>query len=990
MADNFNEAALNALNDINNTVQNSTDQTINSIQSSTDSLTEAITNAAANIGDGLKLTAKNTGKDSESKAESTPSIEGLKAELDGLRVVCPEMWDLAEFLIDLNSEVIEVIRENKPEGKTKTEEEENKDKAFTVDVAAKETSKLAGLTNLGEITGTGFSIVGNMLKDLYDLFSVVLDGVVAGQLSAALVASTAGRTLEAKAADTGEDKPKGKALAGFFESLQGPLTSVAGSMLLLSVAISILNTIQLDSQLIGTIILLQSFMLITFTVLARISKKYLENKDLLDPTGSSAGSLTALIKDFSLMLLAMSATMFMCATIVNIVREQWLQTLTGLVLLVGVTFITLTLLSGVATLISNELKPSAALSQMVQDFSKLLLTISAVAILCAIMWPTILTGLTYASMILGITLVTMLGIVGILAAIKGLKAAQIQAFVDLTKTVTVLIGTIAIMAIVLGIIPESIIIQGLVAVTLITALTLTIFVGVNSMLKQLGKVSASKIKALMGVLITSIALIAMLSVLTIVLGSIDTGIIVQGLATITVLLTLPFVMLNLLAKLASQKKLLGKALEGLLVTAAVTIAVSAVAWVIISMFADFSVSQILAAGLAITMTLATFAITALAIVAFSAVSPALTAAIVPALLGIAIISVAVVAVAGLTRLMIEIIGPENAEAAIQCATAVMLTTTAMVQLAGAIMLLAGVSLVISIALIGARKTIKALKAFMPELTENLIQLAQEASLMQAVDIAAISTTVDAIKDVASGLASLIVPLLAFNAVGAVIAINLITLNAFLTVINVSMVGTIGLLYALNFTVSKLPASLDLSKATKAIEELSNFSVAVNNFVTPNAQNMVGLAFTLNYVNSFIKKLSNIADSSAIDKITGLSNSLSSLAQTASGMLELAGAIQAVASATSELNEVNNSSKTSIEALTGSVKNDVRQIVSLQKPKEAAVDMPGTEILEKLTSVVETLQEMLSSMTKLTANTTRMADVQMSAAAAPRSAYMSKT
>lgn len=976
------------VNNAAQTVSKSVQGAANNVGEDLQSIATTLNGAIANLGDGLKLTLKETAKQ-DKKTTSKTDFSKLKAQLDGLRVFCPELADMAETLIDINTELIssgESITAN-----ASSENESEEEQAANINTSATETSDLNGLTSLVEITGTGFSIVGNALKGLTDLFSTVLEGIAPGQLNQVLLATEAGNTIEEKA-DEAEGSTKGK-LAEFFKGLAGPLESIASGMLLLAVSMTILNAIQFDSQLLGTVIMFQTFMLFLFGTLTAINLAYQAVSKHFDITGEQEGSILNIVKQFAMMVGLTAATLLLSGVIVKIISDTWTETLTGLVIIFGTALVTIVALDAVALLISNTIGEESNISNTIKSFAELVLMIATLAIFCAFFYETILSGMTLAIGILGVAMLSLTALALMIAQID-LDAGQLEAFSEIMKMMIVLIGIISVFTIVLGLIPQNIIIQGLMAVTAITLLVDSLIFMLTRSIEKIENISQEKLEALKGILITSTVLIGILGVLVVVLGLIEPTQLIQGIAAVTLLTALPIVMIKLLSKVAEQSGQLVQALEGIGIAALVSVAVAGLAWLLITILGDFTAQQVAVTMLTMTLMVAMIAIVSLAIVGIGTLAAALVsgpqAALIPlSFVGIAIAGAVSIAVAGLARLLAVVLPAEEAQAALQAAAAIILTTTALVVVGSAIVLLGGLAIPLlatsGLALIAVNVISKFLKTFALTMASTIEFV---ATLFANLDTEQLNTAVEGIAETVKAFVTLSVALLTFNTIA-------ITLTAQLVIATTAMLGVnIGLAaFMLNYAaftrlLSTVPLdSIDLTGLGNSISELNNMSQIINEFTAPTLSKMLALSSTLTFVESFTKRLSKLGDNSSISRVNNLATSLSALAQNAGGLTELATAIKAVADATKDLNEVNEVSKISVEAISGQAQRQATELSKLEKPRNNDNNSELKVISEQLTDTISTLRELADGIQSLVRNTNKISETQEFASQRARAAYI---
>lgn len=984
-----------------NNAANKVGQSINTASSSINAemqgLGNEITGAINDLGEGLKLTVKEAA-DNEKKENNEPDYAKLKSELEGLRVFVPEMADVVDFLIAINTKFETFTAKQEEASGDKSEENTEEEKEVSFDTSAKEVSALNGLTSIADIAGTGFSIVGNLLHDLTELFANVLTGITSNDLKGVLVANNLPATAEEKSKDSqkGEASESSKGvLAGFFANLTGPLESIAGGMMLLAVAMTILNAIQIDSQLLSTVIILQAFMLTTFGMVALISVAYQAVAQYFDPEGNQKGSITGIVKEFAQMVALTAATFALCAIMTTVLKTNWETTLTGLVLIFGTAMVTMVALSVVASIISGLVGEESQISKTIRAFSTLVFMIAGLAIFCYFLYPIILEGLQYAVLILGTAMITMLALTAIIGSLQ-ITAEQINALTNLMKTVTILIGIMALFVVVLGIIPLSIITQGLVTVTLITLLVDSLMIMLTQAIKKTEQVSTENLNALMGILITTTVLIGILGVLVIVLGSMDTAALIQGLLAVTLIAAIPIVLLKVMSKIGQNASQLPNALIGVAIAGLLTVAVAAIAWLIIAMLGGFTPIQVLTTVLAVTavsvLMVAMGAFTILMGAIWGAILNGPQAALIPlAFAGIAIAGLLAVAVAGIAALLATILTPEIATAAIIAASAIILTSTALVAVAGATIALAALAVPLLLASALALVAVTVLSKFLIGFTEVMtLTISIIVEKFGSLNLEALKNAAGAILATIAMFVALSTALLAFNIISWTL-IAQVTLASFaLLSLSVGMVQFAASYRVLSFVMSNLPTeNLQMEALTTAIEGLNNVSQSINAFALPNPAKMLGLAFTLNFVLGFAARLGLVASDKNIGRVAALSNSLSELAQNANGLRELAGALQAVSDATKDLNDLSIKSNVSIEAISGQLNSNATEIQKLQKPVESKENPKLDQMLELIVEAVDILRNVSENLQNVTASTKQMATVQEMNARAPESVFLNK-
>lgn len=982
MADNSD--IVEGLNGLDQTISTASD--INSYD--VNQLGERIEGAIEELGAGIKLTAKENAKDQEKKPSPyTERLQAIQAELEGLRNLSPELADVAETLIAINTELI-TSSEKSEERFTKDKEEKEKDAEIKTDI--KQASDLSGMTNLAAITGTGLALVGNLLTDignqLAELKLSILEKAAGNspekQALIAVENKVTGATAEKESKEEGDSKGK---LASFFQGLAGPLESVAGSMLLLAIAVGILGLVEFDAGLVKTVSLLMGFMLFTFTALAIISIGYEKVQKYFDVEGTEQGSIVNIIKQFALMVAITAGTIIFSGIMVNIVKDMWPDVLMGLAIVFGIAFVTLAGLT-VLAIAMNQLLGAGDISnspilQFVNAFTKMIATITILALVCFFLHDIILQGMQYASEILISTTLLMVGLGAVLAimAKTGVTNQLVEQFKGLMITTTVLIGILALLTIVLGIIPQSIITQGLINVGLIVGLTVAIIGMLAISITALQKVDEGKIWALMGVLIVTTAMIAIISILVIVLAQQDPAAMLLALGAMVIIAAIPIVLIKLMAKIGKNASQLPNALLGVAMAALITVAVSAVAWLIIKMLGSFTPAQVLVTVLAITavsvLMVAMGVFTVLMGAIWGAIINGPQAALIPlAFIGVALAGALAIAVAGVAMLLAAILTPEVAQAAMLAAGAIMLTAAALVSVGAATLALAAMAipLVVSspLALIAITVIGKALQVLALVITGPILLA---STMLQSIDPKIVKSAIIALIGIVATFVTFSAAMIAFTVIAVGLVLSLTTVNLLMPLIATGVITLTLSVLSMYTILNLLPAGQDKSKfdGLKAtIKDLNTFSKEVNKFVAPSLTKMLAVTVATNFVKKFVKSINDLGNTEAIARVNGLANSLSALANNASGMRDLAQAINEVSKATVELSEINTTSQISVEALSGQSLSQTEMLEHIQA-KETQ-QMPDNtkqfdEMLKVLGNLLEEMRGVKEAMSRVADN-----------------------
>jgi len=963
----------NAINQLSNNITNASNENSAAINDAA----SAIVNAVQDLGQGLKLTDNPDAEKDNKKEKNDKKEKDLKAQLDGLRIFAPELANIVDELLEIN---LKLLKDTDKQNNKKDNNKKDKEEKTEFDTSAKETDKLAGVTGIANITGVGFSIVGNLLTDISNNLAELKLAILKGQVGESDMKQSAisnenklGKG-EAEGESKGDQKSSKGKLAAFFQGIAGPLESVAGGLLMISIAFAILNTIKFTPELMITMMNLMAVMLFTFVALAVINAAYLAVQNLFDVNGEKDGSILNIIKQFAIMVGLTAGTLLFCGILVKIIQDQFGQILLGLLVIFGTAFITLLGLSLLAKLMKGSVDEQSPLQQFVKLFTQLIITITVLALLCFFLHDIINQGLMYSMSIL-FTAMLMIGVLTLAVILlnqSGVTAEQINAFKGLMIVTIVLIGILAILTIILGIIPEDIIQQGLIATALLVGLVVLLIGMLAIGIKAIQKVEEEKLWALMGILIVTTVMIAILAVLVIVLGSIELSTIIQGMIVLAALMVIPFVVIKVMSKLGQQAAQMVQALLGIAVAGIVTLALAAVGFLIVSIFADFTLAQVLTAVIAVTLTTMLLIVVGAAALALAAFAMPLVMATPMALLGIATASVLAIAIAGVAALLAVILKPDVAQAAIAAASAIILTITALLVVGAGALVLAGLAIPVMIASALALTAIKVIAKLLIGIAATVAGPILFASLLlQTINMEAFQTGINAIDEIIKIFTGMVVVITAFVAIGAALALNLAISATLLVGIVISLTVFVISFKAAAALCNLLPENpAGFEKIGNAVVSLNNFSKAVNAFTAPNLLKLIAIDFTLGFVARFAKQLAKLGDDGTIDKVQNLATGLAELAGQASGMNELAAAIRSVAQATTELNEVNAQSKISAEALSGQA---LGQKEMLQEIKESApVEDGNGKIFEEMLTILKSLND---NMTEIRSSLNHSADIQ---------------
>lgn len=927
---------------INQTVSTASDISSSDINEATNEITEAI----SGLGKGLTLNSK--------KKTNKPSEKDIKAELNGLQVFSPEMGEIANLLIGANTN-LETIKNNNNSEKEENNEDSN-EKDIEINTDSLEPKDLANLTNLSAITGTGLAIVGNILNQLKDISSQILSSI----------SQSLGTNVEETKQEEKTENSKG-ILAGFFQGISGPLESIAGSILMLSIAMTVLSTINLSSELIGTIVVLQVFMLTTFAMISDISNAYQSSgaKENMDPESKNENSIVNIVKNFAALMAITTGTFILIGVMITFLQNNWPQTILGLVVVFSVTLGILVSL----TSISNIMKPmvdkeKSPLADFIKGFVVLIGAIVILSLICYALYPIISQGMLYAGMILGVTLVMILGLASILNTVQGVDGNQIKQFQSLINSITALVITISILTIILGIMPASIVAQGMITVGLLMGITSLLIYMVSNSLQKILSIDDTQIQKFTNLIIATTVLIGILGIMVVVLGSIPTTSIIQGMITISSLMVIPFILLKTLPKLVQNEAQLLQAMQGFVVAGMLVTGISALAFLVIGLLGSFNTEQVLASMIAITIMTGLVLVVSFAIIGLAALSSGIAPSIGPALVSLTAASIFIVAMVGLMVLIQTILETVDADVILTQISSITLMSISILTIGGIIILLGGMAIPLAIASILALTSVKIITNFVSDMVIEINKLSVSITSLQNMDVTFISTGIQTISSIVSDLNNMAATMLQFAGIGITLTITLATSVATLLIINRLMpsfvISLLELRMQLNVFNSMSSEEMNFEVLNTSINQLNNFSQSVNNFTTPSLTKMIAVSAAAKFANSLSKQISKISSEDNIDKITNLSTSLSQLASNASSLQGLANSLRDVAAATKELNELKNSrGTTNIEDITGETFN-VKQSINNLSNTNIKNENDNNKLNQTLNKLNESIQDMLET------------------------------
>lgn len=956
--------------DKNTSAANKLDSTIKANTKASNSNASAVEQAANDI-------SKAAGILKEEGINLTESIDSVKDEIQQL----PEKWqEILQTIIEMNNKIVD-LNTTKLENEKEKEEKKGEDKeepkegessnplekefeSFSIDTSVTESSILSSSTTLPNLVGNGLSLIHNSLQQVV---STITDGF--NQMTSVLVGNlnkiNISKEAENAPKETNEVTPLKSSIAEFFNGLAGPLQSVASALLVVSLAAAVLNTLPLENLTISVAMKLFGFLTATFTALSLISLAYRKVAPIIDPEQQdNPDNLLNIIKQLSLTVLLIGATVAISVGVVTLLESNIQYVVAGLVMSFGVMFLSLMTLSLVSDMALPTVQEDSKPMQLMNDFSKMLITTSLIFLANALLYPIIKEGAFVSMAILGFIEISVLALMEMANEIAQQDPEALEQLNGMLVRITVLYGVMGLMVAVLGLIPTNVAIQGITTVAIISILVMSTIGMLVHSAKQLDKLNLATLEQLNTLIIATTVMIGLMSILVIALGLLPTAAVVQGVLAMTVIAALPIVLIKILSKVAQQSSQLVQALEGVVIASLISVATAGLAWLLITILGGFTIGQVLTTMATMGLMVVLFTVVTGAIVLLGTIFAALIsgpqAALIPmAIVGIAIAGTVSLAIAGFAYLLMSIFKDENeAIQAQQAAKAIALTAVALTTIALTIVTIGALAIPMMIAMPLAITALTGLTSFINMLSAPDGILATLAVAASSIDISGVVGTVANITQLCIALATLHVPLalLALNAPLLLISLSICTTSMFLVSAGlVLLASSLKAIQSLEF----VDVSPKVAELNNTIESLNGLAQAINNFIGIDLGKMLMVRAAVGYVASFEKTLGKIGNNGATEKITSLTNNLANLANTAPGLNALAEAIARVSAATSQLNQVQNSNAQSIERLTGQglTENKFIQNPSLKGEPRKANTVDFDPIIEKLNKVVSGLESL---------------------------------
>lgn len=973
----------------------------------TGKITGAINQAGVNLTEAIRAEASNINSAISNNANTiankvNPSLNAIK---DGVvlnediaaaeDLIVEELNGLGSFLKEKVAGIMNIMNQvyqiqADPEGNadiveavnaiSEGDEEERKNNVIIdtgdINVSTSTVGDLKGAKSQVGVFGTGFAMLGNM-------FTVGLADIVKNlqplqqiQMSTNNQVTMAEAIAREKAQPKEDDSGKAKGnFRSFLQGLVGPLESVATGIMMLAVSFVALSLVPLNAQAALTFAALCGSLVVVFWSLNKISKQYQDaglNQALDDKDKKQPGNIFGILESFAKMVFLMALTYTLMSFVSSTLLSNWPSLLVGIVLTMGVMVGSIFAMKALAQIALPEVDPQkgGALPTLVNSVAKLVLLVVATAIVCELLWPIILPGIGKSLLIFLLVAGMTVGIIALTAKIKEADPELVNAISKLMMQITIMVGVVAILTIILGLIPEPILIQGMIGIGLIMVMVNVTLWSVIKAAEHLAEVDEKKIEELTNLMTIITVMVAVISVLVIILGHIPIENIIQGIVSVTLIALLPRVMIQMFKDIPQDE--VGQALVGVLAASLIVVAVAGLAWLITNMMPD-PTSTITAITAVLTMAIAMYAIgqaaSALATMAnvlLTRVPPYNFPIFAMALLGLALVMplVIVIAATGILVTKMILLSGVSPEQVLVSAMATLVLAAAFSMIATTALLLAAVAIPLFFAIGLALFALGSIVSFM----KGVAVVMQAMSELPPLDVSPIAETAEQIVKLLAAVVLLVPPMITLAGFAVVLLVTtflakmaLLTTFSFIAGISLSMFTLNYTLQTLNFEAVSESIGNTMNDLVGIIANMSKASIAISKYKSMGFFAYLNVMADISRFRSIIKGISSIGSNNEnMDGLNSLATSLEKLASTSDGLSQVARALKEVAAATKELNEVGDINIKHSVSNIAKTTEDVTQIKAPEAPKEKKDDDNSKVVEGLLREMVQALGELRSS------------------------------
>lgn len=971
----------------------------------TGKITGAINQAGVNLTEAMRAEASNINSAISNNANTiankvNPSLNAIK---DGVvlnediaaaeDLIVEELNGLGSFLKEKVAGIMNIMNQvyqiqADPEGNadiveavnaiSEGDEEERKNNAIIdngdINVSTSTVGDLKGAKSQVGVFGTGFAMLGNMftvgLADIIKNLQPLQQIQMSTNNQVTMAEAIAKERAQPKEDDSG--KAKGN-FRSFLQGLVGPLESVATGIMMLSISFIALSLVPLNAQAALTFAALCGSLVVVFWSLNKISKQYQDaglNQALDDKDKKQPGNILGILESFAKMVFLMALTYTLMSFVSSILLSNWPSLLVGIVLTMGIIVGSIFAMKALAQIALPEVDPQkgGALPELINSIAKLVLLVVTTAIVCELLWPIILPGISKALLIFLLVAGMTVGIIALTAKIKEADPELVNAISKLMMQITIMVGVVSILTIILGLMPEPILIQGMIGIGLVMAMVNITLWSVIKAAEHLAEVDEKKIKDLTNLMIVITAMVTVTSILVMILGYIPIENIIQGIVSVTLIALLPRVMIQMFKDIPQDE--VAQALVGVLAASLIIVAVAGLAWLITNMMPD-PISTIVAITAVLTMAIAMYAIGQAATALATMASVLMTATpfgpvFLAALLGLALVMPLVIAITATGILVTQMILLSGAspEQVLVSAMATLVLAAAFAAIATTALLLAAVAIPLSFAIGLALFALGSIVSFM----KGVAVVMQAMSELPPLDVSPIAETAEQIVKLLAAVVLLVPPMVVLAGFAMVLLVTtffarlaLLTTFSFIAGISLGMFALNYTLQVLNFEAVSESIGNTMNDLVGIIANMSQASAAIAKYKSMGFFAYLNVMADISRFRNIIKGISSIGSNNEnMDGLNSLATSLEKLANTSDGLSQVARALKEVAAATKELNEVGDINIKHSVSNIAKTTEDVTQIKTPEAPKEKKDDGNSKVIESLLREMVQSLGELRSS------------------------------
>ena len=971
----------------------------------TGKITGAINQAGVNLTEAMRTEASNINSAISNNANTiankvNPSLNAIK---DGVvlnediaaaeDLIVEELNGLGSFLKEKVAGIMNIMNQvyqiqADPEGNadiveavnaiSEGDEEERKNNAIIdtgdINVSTSTVGDLKGAKSQVGVFGTGFAMLGNMftmgLADIVKNLQPLQQIQMSTNNQVTMAEAIAREKAQPKEDDS--DKAKGN-FRSFLQGLVGPLESVATGIMMLAISFVALSLVPLNAQAALTFAALCGSLVVVFWSLNKISKQYQDaglNQALDDKDKKQPGNIFGILESFAKMVFLMAVTYTLMSFVSSILLSNWPSLLVGIVLTMGIMVSSIFAMKALAQIALPEVDPQkgGALPTLINSVAKLVLLVVGTALVCELLWPIILPGLDKALLIFLLVAGMTVGIIALTAKIKEVDPELVNAISKLMMQITIMVGVVAILTIILGLIPEPILIQSMIGMGLIMAMVNVTLWSVIKAAEHLAEVDEKKIKELTNLMTVITVMVAVISVLVIILGYIPLENLIQGMIMVTLIAMLPKIMIALFKDIQQDQVM--QALKGVALASLIVVALAGLAWLVTALIQD-PVKTIIACTAVLVMAVAVAAI------GFAAMELAVMANILmaatpfgpvfaAALLGIALAVPIVVslALAGIliTKMMIGMGTPP--EQVLQAALATLALAAAFAVISVTAVMLAGLAIPLAFAMSLALFALVSIVTFI----KGVSVVMQVMSVIPPLDVSPITEAANQLVNLVAATVLLVPPIVELAGFAVVLLVTtffaklaLLTTFSFIASISLGMFTLNYTLQALNFEAVSESIGNTMNDLVGIIANMNQASTTIANYKSMGFFAYLRVMADIGRFRSIIKGISSIGSNTEnMDGLNSLATSLEKLANTSDGLSQVARALREVAAATKELNEVGDINIKHSVSNIAKTTEDVTQIKAPEAPKEKKDDGNSKVVESLLREMVQALGELRSS------------------------------